>query len=75
MKLYYTIAILTRLLTAFLAGNESQKSYMLYLWGDLFGREQTPTATCQTKINDYAADKCLAMILLAAASISVSIVS
>jgi carbon starvation protein CstA len=75
MKLYYAIAILARLLTAFLTGDKSQKSYMLYLWEDLFDREQPPEKTNQQAVSDYAIDKCLVMVLLAAASISASVVS
>lgn len=54
MKLYYAIAILARLQAAFLTGNESQKAYMLYLWGDLFVREQPSEKTNQKALGDYA---------------------
>jgi hypothetical protein len=49
MKLYYAIAILARLLVASLTGNESQKAYMLYLWGDLFDREQPSEKASRTR--------------------------
>lgn len=75
MKLYYAIAILARLLAAFLSRSESQISYMSYLWRDLFGGKQRPKAKSQTTLKDYAIDKCLVAVLLAAASIFATIVS
>jgi hypothetical protein len=76
MKLYYAIAILARLLAALLSRSESQISYMLYLWRDLLGgKQQLPKSKKQTTLKDYAIDKCLVMVLLAAVSISAAVVS